>query len=394
VIPELAGDENLRRREFPICARQIYCAHSADAPLPRRVAEAMKESIERASTDAREYEVELERIAETRKLVGQLLECDPEEISFTGPTASGLNTVASGLDWKPGDEVVCYLDDYPANVYPWLALERLGVKPVLLETLRIGEVTTDMVERALTKRTRLVALASANNVSGYRIDLNAIGALCRERNILFSVDAIQTLGAFPVPLANVDFMSSGAQKWMLGPSGAGILYVKKTQHELLRPALIGGWNVVSPNFITQREVRFESGGRKYEPGAYTHNVIAGLRAAVELLLEAGPAKVSARIAELIQLLRNKLVSAGFDLLTPEEEKNRCGILTCRHPRTASENLCELLATNDIVVSNRVDRANGSWLRISPHFYNTETEIEKITDVLLKGVEAAVPSRNS
>jgi Selenocysteine lyase len=143
--------------------------------------------------------VELERIAETRKLVGQLLECDPEEISFTGPTASGLNTVASGLDWKPGDEVVCYLDDYPANVYPWLALERLGVKPVLLETLRIGEVTTDMVERALTKRTRLVALASANNVSGYRIDLNAIGALCRERNVLFSVDAIQTLGAFPVP---------------------------------------------------------------------------------------------------------------------------------------------------------------------------------------------------
>ena len=383
MIAQLAADEDLRRREFPICARKIYCAHAADAPLPRRVTEAMKESVERASIDARQYEVELERIAETRKLVAQLLECDPEEISFTGPTASGLNTVANGLDWKPGDEVVCYLDDYPANVYPWLALERLGVKPVLLETPRIGEVTANMVERALTKRTRLVALASANNVSGYCIDLDAIGALCAERDVLFSVDAIQTLGAFPVPLAKVDFMSSGAQKWMLGPSGAGILYVKKTRHELLRPALIGGWNVVSPNFITQREVKFESGARKYEPGAYTHSVIAGLRAAVDLLLEAGPTKVSARIADLTQLLRDKLVSGDFEFLTPEEERNRCGILTFRHSRIESEKLCELLAKNDIVISNRVDRANGSWLRISPHFYNTEAEINRIAELLIQ-----------
>jgi len=317
-------------------------------------------------------------------LVSRLLRCDPEEISFTGPTASGLNTVANGLDWKPGDEVVCYLDDYPANVYPWLALERQGVKPVLLETPRLGEITPAIIERALSKRTRLVALASANNCSGYRIDLDAIGALCAERGILFSVDAIQTLGAFPVPLANVDFMSSGAQKWMLGPSGAGILYVKKTRHELLRPALIGGWNVVSPDFITQREVRFEGGGRKFEPGAYTHSVIAGLGAAVELLLEAGPAEVSARIALLTQVLRDRLVASGFEFLTPEEERNRCGILTFRHARAASEKLCEFLAENDVVLSNRFDRAKRSWLRVSPHFYNTSAEIEKIAGLLIQG----------
>ncbi|PYJ87943.1 MAG: hypothetical protein DME70_05475 [Verrucomicrobia bacterium] len=111
VIARLAADENLRQREFPICARTIYCAHASDAPLPRRVAEAMKESVERASIDAREYEHELERIAETRTLVARLLGADEEEIAFTGPTANGLNTVANGLDWKSGDEVVCYLDD-------------------------------------------------------------------------------------------------------------------------------------------------------------------------------------------------------------------------------------------------------------------------------------------
>jgi cysteine desulfurase/selenocysteine lyase len=384
VIAQLAADEALRRREFPICSRKIYCAHAADAPLPRRVADAMEESIERATNDARQYEHEVDRIAQTRALVARLLGCDTEEISFTGPTASGLNTVANGLDWKPGDEVVCYLDDYPANVYPWLALERQGVKPVLLETPRLGEITPEIVERALTKRTRLVALASANNISGYCIDLDAIGAVCAERDVLFSVDGIQTLGAFPLPLTNVDFMSSGAQKWMLGPSGAGILYVKKTRHELLRPALIGGWNVVSPNFITQREVRFEGGGRKFEPGAYTHSVIAGLRAAVELLLEAGPAEVSARIAGLTQLLRDSLVAAeGFEFLTPEEEKNRCGILTFRHSRTASDKLCELLTEDDIVVSNRIDRAKRGWLRVSPHFYNTDAEITKIAELLIQ-----------
>ena len=382
MIAQLAADETLRQHEFPICARKIYCAHAADAPLPRRVAEAMHESIERASVDARNYENELERIEETRALAARLLGCDTEEIAFTGPTASGLNTVANGLDWKAGDEVVCYLDDYPANVYPWLALERQGVKPVLLKTARLGEITPEIVERALTPRTKLVALASAHNISGYRIDLDAIGARCAEGGVLFSVDAIQTLGAFPVPLTNVDFMSSGAQKWLLGPSGAGILYVKKTRHELLRPALIGGWNVVSPDFITQREVRFESGGRKFEPGAYTHSVIAGLRASVELLLEVGPNEVSKQIRSLTESLRDQISSADFEFLSPAEEKSRCGILTFRHPYIAGEAFLDAMTKSDIVVSLRYDRANRGWLRISPHFYNTEAEIQKIAELLL------------
>jgi len=382
VIAQLAADEALRRREFPICARTIYCAHASDAPLPRRVAEAMKESIERNSVDAREYDRELERIAETRALVARLLGTGENEIAFTGPTASGLNAVANGLDWKPGDEVVCYLDDYPADVYPWLALERAGVKPVLLEAPSIGAITAEIVERALTKRTRLVALASANYISGYRIDLEAIGALCRERGVLFSVDGIQTLGAFPVPLADIDFLSAGAQKWMLGPSGAGIFYVKKNRQELLRPAIIGGWNVVSPNFIAQREVKFETGGRRFEPGAYTHSVIAGLRAAVELLLEAGPNEITQRITELTQSLREQISPGGFEFLSPEEEKNRSGIVTFRHPAVASDRLWDALKRNEIIVSLRFDRANGSWLRVSPHFYNTDAEIRKIAELLL------------
>jgi selenocysteine lyase/cysteine desulfurase len=383
VIAQFAADETLRRREFPICARKIYCAHAADAPLPRRVADAIHESIERATVDARNYDNELVRIEETRTAVARLLGTQADEIAFTGPTASGLNTIANGLDWAKGDEVVCYLDDYPANVYPWLALERRGVKPVLLETQRIGEITPEIVARALTDRTKLVALASASYCSGYRIDLEAIGALCADRGVLFSVDAIQTLGAAPMPLANVDFLSAGAQKWMLGPSGAGILFAKKSRRDLLRPMIIGGWNVVSPNFVAQREVDFEEGGRKFEPGAYTHSVLAGLGAAVDLLLEAGPSEIWRQIQTLTQLLRDRIEPAGFEFLSPTEEKHRSGILTFRHPRIPSERFADALGKNDIVVSLRFDRANRSWLRASPHFYNTAGEMEQIAGVLLR-----------
>jgi cysteine desulfurase / selenocysteine lyase len=381
LIATLDEDEELRRREFPICARKIYCAHAADAPLPRRVADAMRDSIERASSDARQYDLELAHIAETRKAVARFIGAQLDEMSFTGPTSSGLNAIANGLDWTQGDEVICYLDDYPANVYPWLALERRGVKAVLLETARIGQITPEIVEQALTDRTRLVALASANFCSGFRIDLESIGALCAERGVLFSVDAIQTLGAFPIALDRIDFLSAGAQKWMLGPSGAGILYVKKSRHDLLRPATIGGWNVQSPNFVSQREIKYAPGGQKFEPGAYYHSAIAGLGAAIELLWEVGPAQIAERILSLTQALKREIAPTGFEFLSPDEENNRSGILTFRHPKVPTAQFLEALLKNDAVVSLRFDRNDRSWLRVSPHFYNTFDEIAKAADVL-------------
>jgi cysteine desulfurase / selenocysteine lyase len=381
VSDDLVGSEETRRREFPICRRKIYCAHAADAPLPRRVADAMRESIERASNNERQSELELEDIAKTRDAVALFLGAAPEEISFTGPTSAGLSVVANGLDWHTGDEVVCYLEDYPANVYPWIALEQRGVKIVLIETAVLGRITPETVEQALTKRTKLVALSTANNCSGYRIDLEAIGALCSERGILFCVDAIQTLGVFPVPLNHIDFLSAGAQKWMLGPSGAGILFVKKSRRDLLRPPIVGGWNVQSPNFIAQRHIRYANGGQKFEPGAYTHSVIAGLRAAVELLSAVGSPAIATKVLSLTSALRGQLESSAFEFLSPTPEQNRSGILTFGHPKLPTERLARRLSENDVVASLRFDRAGRSWLRVSPHFYNTPGELERVAQLL-------------
>jgi len=381
VIAELDENEEVRRRDFPICARKIYLAHAADAPLPRVVAEAMHAQVENASRDEKLFDESLAFIAETRAGVASFLRAGTDEISLTGPTSTGLSAIASGLDWSPEDEVVCYFDEYPANVYPWLALQRRGVRVVFVKPPRTGEITPEIVERALNKRTKLVALASANYCSGYRIDVDGIGARCHEHGALFCVDGIQTLGAFPIPLENVDFLSAGAQKWMLGPSGAGILYVKNSRRDLLWPAAIGGWNVQSPNFIAQPQIEFAAGGQKFEPGGYNYVPLAGMGAAITLLSEVGAERVSARILQLTSTLRDAISEYGFEFLSPEAENVRSGILTFRHASGPSEQLIETLHVNDVVVSLRRDRAGNGWLRVSPHFYNTHAEIMRVADLL-------------
>ncbi|MDP9003581.1 MAG: aminotransferase class V-fold PLP-dependent enzyme, partial [Verrucomicrobiota bacterium] len=174
---------------------------------------------------------------------------------------------------------------------------------------------------------------------------------------------------------------AGAQKWILGPSGAGILYVKKSRRDLLRPVTIGGWNVQSPNFIAQREIAYAEGGQKFEAGAYYHAAIAGLGAATMLLLEAGSAQISEKIFALTDGLAREIAPAGFEFLSPQEPKNRAGILTFRHPEIPTDRFFEALAKQDIVVSLRFDRFDRGWLRVSPHFYNTLAEMAKIAEVL-------------
>jgi cysteine desulfurase / selenocysteine lyase len=341
----------------------------------------MHASVDQASRSEKLFDESVAIISETRSEIARFVGAEADEISLTGPTSSGLSMIAAGLDWQRGDEVICYLDEYPANVYPWLALQRGGVVVVSLETGRIGEITPETVERALTRRTKLVALASANYCSGYRIDVDAIGALCHERGVLFCVDGIQTLGAFEISLRHVDFLSAGAQKWMLGPSGAGVLFVREKCRDLVSPNVVGGWNVQSPNFIAQREIHFAEGGQKFEPGAYSYVPIAGMRAATELLAGVGIGKVSERILELTAMLREEIARVGFEILSPAHEQHRSGIFTFRHTRIPAGTIFETLIKNDVVVSLRHDRQDRAWLRISPHFYNTREEIERVTELV-------------
>jgi selenocysteine lyase/cysteine desulfurase len=300
-----------------------------------------------------------------------------------GPTSLGLSLFANGIDWKPGDEVVCCRDDYPANVYPWMNLERKGVKMRWLQPDSPGEITPELVEGALSSRTRLVAIASCHFLSGYRPNLEAIGRTVRKRGVLFAVDAIQTLGAFALDVerAGIDLLSADAHKWMLGPMAIGIVYVRENRFEEVRPTLLGAWNIESPRFLTQDVIQFVPTARRYEPGVLNAVGIYGMKAALELLLGAGVENISARILELKKSLLEKLDPLGFHVLGPREGEHASGITTVWHPTGSIARMARALEQAGVVASLRFDRSGREYLRFSPHFYNTEEELERVAEVL-------------
>ena len=282
-LSDILDTESARLAAFPVAREQIFMAHAGVTILPRCAARAMQDYVEKSCLQHQEFADAYRAVNETRKIAGDLIGAGAGEISLLGPTSLGLSLVANGIPWQPGDEVLCYQDDYPANVYPWLELRRRGVVVRFLEPANAGEITPDLIERSVSDKTRLVALASCHFLTGYRIDVNAIGRMLREKRILFCLDAIQTLGAFETRVDHVDFLSADAHKWLLGPMAAGIFFVREEHQELLRPTLLGAWNVKSPNFVAQDEVAFEKGGRRYEPGVLNMAGILGMRASIELL---------------------------------------------------------------------------------------------------------------
>lgn len=376
----LFPSEAARLEAFPVARESIFLAHAGVTILPRRVVRTMQEYLEQSSLHMQEYPEAWRAVNETRVTAARLIGAKAHEIALLGPTSVGLSLVANGLDWQPGDEVVCYPDDYPANVYPWTDLERRGGTVRLLQPAQPGAITPELVEAALTPKTRLVALASCHFLSGYRIEVDAIGRMLRERGILFCLDAIQTLGAFETRVDYVDFLSADSHKWMLGPMSAGIFYVREELQERLRPSLLGSWNVRSPNFIAQAGIEFEYGGRRYEPGALNIAGILGMKAGIELLLEAGIAEVSAQLLALKERLISGLVALGFEHLGPRSGLNASGITTVWREQgrgAAEQQVFDHLATRRIHPSLRYDRGGRAHLRFSPHFYNTLEEMDRV-----------------
>jgi cysteine desulfurase / selenocysteine lyase len=380
VFASVLADELFRANCFPIVQDKIFLAHAAVTVLPRPVAEAISDYVLRAAAEFPDFNESLRIIRETRESAARLLRASPEEIALLGPTSLGLSLFANGIPWEPGDEVVCYLDDYPANVYPWLNLRQRGVIVRYVEPPGLGEITVDVVERALTKKTRLVALASCNFVSGYRIDLAAIGALLHAKGILLSVDAIQTLGAFPTTVEHIDFLSADAHKWLLGPLASGVVYVKKEHFDLCRPTLLGSWNIRAPGFIAQDQIDFLDTAQRYEPGAMNLPGIVGMKAAIDLLLEAGIDRVADRILNLRARLIQGLEPAGYRLLGPDAAASASGIITFSHPSRDLDEVFQRLTQARIFCSQRQDRQNNRYLRFSPHFYNSETEIDRVIEM--------------
>ncbi len=382
-IDHILADEKLRNRLFPVTQKRIFLAHAGVAPLPGPTADALKAEAERCSyaQENADFMVEIEAI---RRVGARLINANSDEVALLGPTSLGLNLVAQGLDWQPGDEVVCYPDDYPANVYPWQALAGKGVRVVPLQPERVGEITPELVLKALTPKTKLVALASCHFLSGFRLDYEGIAEELSRLGVLFCLDAIQSLGATTIDVRHIDFLAADSHKWMLGPLGAGIFYVKRKNFDLLRPTLLGAWNVRSPGFVAQPEIAFEATARRYEPGSLNMLALHGMKASLELILGLGVKQIEARLLDLRSFAEDRLMASGFRVMgfaNRRSQKSGITTIAIENPENAVVQ-ARKLRDNRVDVSMRQIRSGISCLRLSPHFYNTEAEIEEVVKILL------------
>ncbi len=384
LIKKAETEEDWRREAFPACQDRIFMAHAAVTAVPRVAVDAMEDFNRKSATGELDYsEVLLRDMDTVRESAAAVIECDVDEVALLGPTSLGLSLVANGLEWNPGDEIVTYLDDYPANVYPWKNLEAKGVKVVYLHPDEVGRITPELVRGAITSHTKLLALASCHFLTGWRLDIEAIGEIAREHQVLFCLDAIQTVGAFPTWAKHVDFLSADAHKWMLGPMTAGIFYVQRDHFDLLRPSLIGAWNVKSPHFIPQDKVDFEPGGRRYEPGVLNAQGLLGMKASIDMLTGIGISDIAIRLLNLRVELGQGLEELGFEVVGPRNPGESTGIITFTDRDSPGRigKLFAALSEAGIVASHRHDREGLPYIRFSPHFYNTYAEIEKVLKAL-------------
>ena len=380
-LADLHCDEALRQREFPVARDKVYLAHAGVCPLPRRVSEAIAAVAAAGGVDDQETGL-ADLLARTRQSACQLLGADSGTVALLGPTTAGLATVANGLDWRAGDNVVIYFDDYPSNVYPWMALASRGVEVRGLRATALGQITPEQVLEKVDARTRLVALASCHFISGWRLDVNAIGRALRERGVLFCVDAIQTLGAFPASVEHVDFLAADSHKWLLGPCSAGVFYARRELQDQLRPTVLGWNNVRCPDYVAQPELSLRHDARRYEPASYNILGIAGLRAALDLILEIGVENIAAELLLQRVWFTAALQAKGYVVLHADAPMaNSSGIVSFHKPGGDMQALHAKLAEAGVVASLRTDRAGQRYLRFSPHFYNTAAELARAVDCI-------------
>jgi selenocysteine lyase/cysteine desulfurase len=370
------------RSLFPhLSTGKVYFNHAATGPLSTRVIEAMQQHLfGRSAGSLDTYESDMKMIGELRARAAALVNApSPDRIALPPNTSEAIAIVASGLDWRPGDRVLLNSAEFPANVYPYLALRRSGVELDVLRCER-GAVTPEMIESSLTPRTRLVALSAVQFLSGYRADMAAIGDTCTRRGVVFAVDGIQAVGAvrIDVQAMRIDALAAGAQKWQLSPHGSGLLYVTEELQSRITPSHLGWLSADDPWKFYDYDQPLAASARRYEPGTPAIPCLWGMHASLGLLLEVGRATIERSVlANSGALLDGLRAMDGVDIHTPADPDRRAGIVTIGFSRGTDPHRAFLsLSAAGIMVSLR-----EGLLRFSPHFYNTPTEIETALGVL-------------
>jgi len=381
-VEEIQSNEELRHTEFPVTREGIYLAHAGVCPLPRLVRDAVAGYLDGATRVDQEFVLPPGWLRETRELAARFLGARSEEVAFVGPTSLALSFVAEGLTFRKNQNILIYQGDYPSNVYPWMTLSDRGVEVRFLNIREYGCIRARDVIGQVDENTRLVALSSCHFLGSYRLDLDEIGRFLRGRGVLFCVDAIQTLGAFPTSFEFVDFAAADAHKWLLGPCAAGLMFIRKEIQEQLRPTTHGWHNIRNPNFVAQDGLEYRNDARRYEAGSHNLLGLAGLRAALEMLMELGVESIARDLIRKRAWVVPALQAKGYQVLNADGNVGSAGpMITFFKPQGLMAELHGRLAEQRITTSLRGDRTGQQYIRVAPHFYNTDAELRRLLHLL-------------
>lgn len=368
------------RDEFPITKNYNFQNHAAVAPMSRRAADAVRVYLDR-STEASYLKSNFYKHADkVRAQVAELIKANPDEVTFCKNTSEGLSMVANGLSFSGGDNIVGANVEFPANVYPWLALRSRGVQ-VRMVLEEDGRIPLERIFEAIDSRTRIVAISSVQFASGFRTDLATLGEYCQSKGVLLCVDAIQSLGAFPIDVKgmNIDFLAADGHKWLCGPEGIGIFYVKKELQGHLRPTNIGWMSMKDPFNFNRYQFEFADSARRYDSGSYNLAGIFGLGGALELVGEIGIEAISQRLLALTNRLVEGVRAKGYRVVSSRVPAESSGIVAFFSDVHDPDPIrVHLQNEHRIVIAVRSGR-----LRSSPFVYNTDSEIDQLIDALPK-----------
>lgn len=368
------------RALFPITKRAVYLNHAAVSPPPTPTIEAVQFQLQDvAQNGSRNYHKWIAVKEQARSLAARMIGARPEQVAFMRNTSDGLSTVANGLRWRPGDNLVSFRGEFPSNVYPWLRIrDAFGVEIRMCQE-RNGRVDLDELIGLIDAKTRVVAISQVQYASGFRAHLERIAHAARAHDALLVVDVIQAMGVVPTNVQDelIDVAAAAGHKWLLTPEGVGLLYLSDRALERIEPTLVGWISVPNPEDYNNFEQGWNKGALAWETGTGPAALLHGLEASLRLLTDTGVNRIAAYLEELTDHLCARVGDLNYQVESSRTAGEKSQIVCIRHKGTLSPMaLYSHLKERGIITAPR-----GERLRIAPHLYNTFEEIDQLVEAL-------------
>ncbi len=368
------------RSLFPAVNKYTYLNSAAVSPIPTTAVEAVTSQLRDVSENGSSNYLDwIATKNRARASVAEMLKVQPEQVAFMRNTSDGLATIAGGLPWKAGDNIVSFEREFPANFYPWRRIrDRFGVE-LRLTPEHGGRIDLDELTGMIDANTRVVTISAVQYGSGFKADLERVGQAARAVDALFVVDIIQGFGAMPfdLPAQLVDVASGASHKWLCAPEGCGILYLSDRARERVEPTIVGWISVETPWNFADLEQPFKPNALAWESGTGASSLFYGLEQSLKLLRGAGAENIAGYLEGLTDRLCNSMAGKDYEIVSSRAPGEKSHIVCIRSTsgRTPNE-IAESLQAENIIISPRGDR-----VRIAPHFYNNEADIDRLVDSL-------------